>query len=755
MAEKKPIDPGLVAWATAFPKAAKSARVASAGSSPADEFMGPLNPPQPSVEPSLAASVIGRRFDYDAGYNMRTRPRQGEAVTFDQMRALADNCDILRLVIETRKDQVAKIKFAVKPRSDKQERDARCDDVEAFLQFPDGENTWTDWLRMLLEDMLVIDAATVYPSMTNGGLPYQMQLIDGATIKRVLDARGRTPLLPAPAYQQVIKGVIACDYTSDELIYAPRNKRTHKVYGYSPVEQIILTVNIAIRRAMGQLQYYTHGSMPDLLFGVPDTWQPDQIKTFEEYFNELLSGDTAARRQAKFVPGGIKPIDTKERALKDDYDEWLTRIICYAFSVSPQWATKQMNRATAETAKEQSLEEGLEPIKLWVKSILDRIIWRYFGFHDLEFAWVEEEATDPLVQSQIVDSKVRGARMTINEARAADGMDPVEGGGVLLIFTATGAVTLDSVLNPPPVEPGPEGDPPPGLDKPAEDNATPPPGENPPSEESKKVAKSAKKALRPIDRERKAILALRAKLKRALTDLFTEQADAAVAQATQTMGKIAKGREFPTDELPDFDFSPRSDELVPQVVYILSAAGKDGVKTATLQIDAELDDDALELANERAVQFANDRAAEMVGKKWVDGKLVNNPDARWVIDDTTRDRMNAVVAQAMEEGWSNDELSDAINDDYAFSDARADMIARTETANADIAGNLALYKSSGMVSNKQWLTAPDCCDECQDLNGAVVDIDDDFEGGGPPLHPQCRCDVLPVLDDETDDNSDQ
>jgi hypothetical protein len=61
--------------------------------------------------------------------------------------------------------------------------------------------------------------------------------------------------------------------------------------------------------------------------------------------------------------------------LKDEFDEWLARIICYCFSLSPQALIKQMNRATAETAKQTAQEEGLEPLKLWFKDTVDAC-WR-------------------------------------------------------------------------------------------------------------------------------------------------------------------------------------------------------------------------------------------------------------------------------------------------------------------------------------------------------------------------------------------
>ena len=138
--------------------------------------------------------------------------------------------------------------------------------------------------------------------------------------------------------------------------------------------------------------------------------------------------------------------------------------------------------------------------------------------------------------------------------------------------------------------------------------------------------------------------------------------------------------------------------------------------------------------------------------KYVDGELVDNPNGEWQITDGTREMLRSDVTTAMQEGWSNDRLSDELQDNYAFSEERADMIARTETARADAQGNLAGYKASGQVESKEWLTAPDCCDECQEIDGEIVGLDETFSTGddGPPLHPNCRCSVLPVLIEESE-----
>jgi phage portal protein BeeE len=238
-------------------------------------------------------------------------------------------------VIETRKDQIAGLNYAVRPRDPSGAPDgaARIQSTLAFLARPDRRHSFAAWLRMLLEDMLVIDAATIYPRFTRGGSLYSLDVIDGSTITPLVGEDGRSPEPPDPAYQQVLHGVPAADFSTDELLYLPRNLRSHRLYGMSPVEQIALTVNIALRRAAATLDYYRSGSVPDSFATLPKEWTVDHIRQFQGYFDALISGNLDRRRMVKFMPADFKLTETRQPPLKDSYDEWLARVICYAFSV--------------------------------------------------------------------------------------------------------------------------------------------------------------------------------------------------------------------------------------------------------------------------------------------------------------------------------------------------------------------------------------------------------------------------------------
>jgi hypothetical protein len=419
----------------------------------AGDWFGPSTPIASLASPEVA----GRQWDYPAGFNLLTSARSSEPITFATLRGLADGYDLLRLVIETRKDQAMRQSWSIAARDRMANAAKSADRIAAAKHFfarPDGNHVFADWLRLLLEEVFVTDAAALYMSRDRGGRLKALLPIDGATIKPVIDAWGRTPqpymendkLVYPIAYQQVLKGYPAIDYSVRDLIYRPRNLRVNRIYGYSPVEQIVTTVNIALRRQMFLLDYFTEGNIPDSLIGVPENWTPDQIASYQKYWDVYFDGDVGRRRRAKFVPGGVAKtfIQTKEPELKSPFDEWLARIVCFAFSISPQSLMQTMNRATAETQKDIAEEEGLSPILAWAKGLIDEILAREFDSADLEFIWTPGHETDPLTQETILSNYASKGILTINEARAALGRAPLseEAANRPMALTAGGYVAL-------------------------------------------------------------------------------------------------------------------------------------------------------------------------------------------------------------------------------------------------------------------------------------------------------------------------
>lgn len=399
----------------------------------AADFFGPSQP----VQPVAPEEVKGRRLDYPTGFNLNYTPRKEGAsaqnLDFATLRRVSDpaqgGLDMVRLCIETIKDTVSGLEWHITPRDEDEQEDLHQEKIKAItkrLNRPDGNLSWSAWIRPILEDHLVIDQPAIYIRKSPDG-KVLLDPIDGALIKLLIDPAGRTPYPPFAAYQQQIKGLPAVDYSTEELIVPIYNRRSNKVYGYSRVEQIVNIINLGLRRQLSQIEYWTVGNVPDMLIGVPETWNVDQIGQYQQWFDSILSGNSGERRKARFVPSDAKPYPVSEPPLKGELDEWVARIVSYAFSVPHDWAVKEMNRATAETSAITAKEQGLEPIKKWIAGFIDEILEKAFDAPELRFTWEEHSSVDPKTQMDILRVAVGFDQiMTVNEAREQLGLGPIE-----------------------------------------------------------------------------------------------------------------------------------------------------------------------------------------------------------------------------------------------------------------------------------------------------------------------------------------
>ena len=185
----------------------------------------------------------------------------------------------------------------------------------------------------------------------------------------------------------------------------------------------------------------------------------------------------------------------------------------------------------------------------------------------------------------------------------------------------------------------------------------------------------------------------------------------------------------------------------------LDEVSRDGVRQALLRLGIT-DEGIVDQAFEEASSWAKDRAAEMVGMRYnAADQLEPNPNAEFQIGDAARDEIQAKVEEAIREGWSADDLADEIMSIGSFSEARAEMIARTEIIRANNEGHMIAFRESGVVEQKAWSTAEDgdvciICTENED-QGAIP-LDDSFISGddAAPAHPNCRCVIVAVIQDE-------
>ena len=466
-------------------------------------LFGPGQPLFPN--PINAANADGkpdpRRNEYLTSENINLS--EGKLTPFKILRQAADQIDINRRCLEVLKAKISGLEWditlgedaseliaaksgetdhvraMIKAREQFTDEIARC---KTFWENPDRSNglTFVDWLMIALEEILVIDAWAVWPQKTVGKDLYGLQILDGSTIKPLIDDRGMRPTPPKPAYQQILYGfprseffanndatVSDGEFTSEDLAYMVHNRRTTSMYGLSPVERSLPLADLYLRRQQWLRAEYTDGVTPELMFKTDPTVgsDPKTLKAYEDIFNNELAGQAEQRKRARFLPSGLDPIVQEGYAekFKDTFDHFLLNSICGHYGVLPSeigFAMKGgLGHAGQQQGEAQSAQAiGVGPLSSWIARMLTNLSHAYLGMpRELEFRFMSSERMDTAEAAQKANTEIMGGQKTLNERRADLGLPLIDtpaadqpilvaGGGVFL-FTPDGIV---NVATPPP-----------------------------------------------------------------------------------------------------------------------------------------------------------------------------------------------------------------------------------------------------------------------------------------------------------------
>lgn len=137
----------------------------------------------------------------------------------------------------------------------------------------------------------------------------------------------------------------------------------------------------------------------------------------------------------------------------------------------------------------------------------------------------------------------------------------------------------------------------------------------------------------------------------------------------------------------------------------------------------------------------------------------------FAVNSTTNRALQNTIATGLEGGETIRQLTERVQGVFDFAQRyRAERIARTESARAYSAGAEAGYIQTGLVEGKEWIVSPGACEFCLEMQGKVVALGANYYEQGtnltagektmdldygdvesPPLHPDCVCDIAPVL----------
>jgi HK97 family phage portal protein len=493
--------------------------------------------------------------------------------------------------------------------------------------------------------------------------------------------------------------------------------------------------------------FYFNAAVPNLLIKFKNKIQPEVLDRFIQQWENKFRGVAQSHKIAA-ISG-----DVETEHLSTDMDKlglieqrrFVRDNILAIFQVpkSILGLSEDVNRANAEATIRAYMERVIDPKMQRLVSTLNEFYLKLWPDEDLFFDYVSPVPEDSELKLKTYENALKYGWMSVNEVRENENLEPVEGGDEIRPWGSNFKPSQDED----------------GVDDPDKNkkmfvvkkgkkgyitNAHVPGKRiNVLRKEimkrsiKKRVAKLLGIVIKQSEDEIKKELIWRKliektddweiKILNVSKKLFEQQRNIVEGKLEGRKAKIDPAKLL-------FDLATENTkwkaEFEPIIRAILKEQGRDTLRD--LGITGDMD-----ITQDNVIEFIEKESGEMISG----------------INQTTLDKLRETLSEGVREGEGIDALKSRVMHVFEVaSSVRAEMIARTEVLRASNFATTESYKQSGVVKGKEWLTAMDerTCPVCQPLDGQTVTLGRNFktELGDveyPPIHPQCRCTVIPVV----------
>lgn len=514
--------------------------------------------------------------------------------------------------------------------------------------------------------------------------------------------------------------------------------------GMSIVRKASLTVDTDIQMKRWNNKLFKNGARPGVVVEVPDQLKDDAFKRLKQQFDEQYRGAGNAFNRV-ILEGGAKisPFMMTTQDLDFLESKRFTRdeiLAMFKVSGSNLGITEDVNRANAEAQEYSYAKRCIKPrLEQFTDFINKRLLRPIYGNeYVLRFE-------DPVPEN--LDMRLREAEagvnkwLTIDEVREMYGMEALPNGEGDKLYVPISNVPISDLqyLNDTTSEPT------------SQDDEQPKELSSPKGDEKRNEIGNAKvKAytLKSLKYERMMV--------RASRKMFDEQRQDVKDWLRDNADKLNKAfvkrKDWASGMVDWEEYTGRFAKEMERIIQmIIEEIGEEAFNAL---VEGEFD--PFTPAIQKAIKDTSLKVA----------KEVNNE---------TEKQIRATLAQGMRDDDTISELTARIMNVFGTASSyRAFMIARTQSAMAQNYADVVAWEQSDVVEGKEWFTAEDehVCGFCDEMDKKVKKLNETFFAKGdvvsfvdkngkphemvldyrsitePPLHPNCRCVLLPVLKDE-------
>lgn len=516
--------------------------------------------------------------------------------------------------------------------------------------------------------------------------------------------------------------------------------------GMSIVRKASLTVDTDIQMKRWNNKLFKNGARPGVVVEVPDQLKDDAYNRLKQQFDEQYRGVGNAFNRV-ILEGGAKmsPFMMTTQDLDFLESKRFTRdeiLAMFKVSGSNLGITEDVNRANAEAQEYSYAKRCIKPRLEQFVDFMNKRLLRpiYGGEYKLDFE-------DPIPEN--TEMRLREAEagvnkwLTINEVREMYGREALQNGNGDQLYVPISNVPIedleylnDDTTNQP-------------TNEPAEPNDTATEQLSHPKaiENRTEIGNAKVKAytLKAVKYERMIMRASRNMFNKQKQDVKDWLQD----NASNLNKAFVKRKDWASDMV---DWEEYTNEFTAELEKIFAIIIEEiGTEAFNALVEGEFDPYTQTIQN-----FIKNNSLQVAKE----------------INTETEKQIRATLAQGMRENETIQELAARIMHVFGTASTyRAFMIARTESAMAENYADVVAWEQTDVVEAKEWFTAEDehVCGFCHEMDGVTITLKQSFFNKGdvmmfedkngkphemtldfrtigePPLHPNCRCVLLPIL----------
>lgn len=416
------------------------------------------------AEPFLTA------FDTNPEYRDKSSYTKGEHNLHDVLKKFGSN-PILNSVILTRQNQVSMycqparysekgLGFQVRMRDFNKEPGRQQKEeikrIEEFLLNTGKDrdidrDSFQNFCRKIVRDTYIFDQVNfekIFNKKTNK--LEKFIAVDPSTIFYGTNAKGEI-IKGGQRYVQVIDKQVRAAFTSREMAMGIRNPRTDigsSGYGLSEVEIAMRELIAFINTESFNDRFFSHGGTTRGVLQIKTGQQQSQraLQNFKREWKNSLSGINGSWQIPVVSAEDINFVNMTPTANDMQFEKWLNfliNIIASLYGIDPAeigfpnkgGATgsrggNTLNESDPQKKLQQSQNKGLQPLLRFIEDLINKHLVAEFGDQYL-FQFVGGDTKSEEEKLDILTKEVSTFK-TVNEARKEKGLEPIEGGDIIL-----------------------------------------------------------------------------------------------------------------------------------------------------------------------------------------------------------------------------------------------------------------------------------------------------------------------------------